>query len=107
MINENANRRSDNGDQVLSRIIPQPGTLPSVQHDALEAFKVLKSGGVVILPTDVGYGICSSSAEGIERAFHAKKRKPGHTLGIVGSFAQHSQLHILDDEPSGIVSPSR
>ena len=81
------------------RVIPPAGSVPNVKRDALEAFHVLKSGGVVIVPTDVGYGMVSSSAEGIERAFAAKKRKPGHTLGIIGSYKQHTELHVLGNTP--------
>lgn len=80
-----------------ARIVPTPGTLPNVKRDALEAHKVLKSGGVIIVPTDVGYGLLASSAEGIDRAFAAKQRCVGHTIGIVGTYLQHSQLHILSD----------
>lgn len=77
------------------RVIPERGHLPDYKEDALETFNTLRDGGVVIIPTDVGYGIVSCSAEGIERAFAAKKRKPGHTLGIVGSFLLHTQIHDL------------
>jgi tRNA A37 threonylcarbamoyladenosine synthetase subunit TsaC/SUA5/YrdC len=80
------------------RTIPVPGTFPNAERDAQEVFAVLKSGGVVILPTDVGYGIMSSSAEGIERAFAAKRRAPGHTLGIIGTYQQHRELHVLPEE---------
>ncbi|KAH8881768.1 hypothetical protein GQ53DRAFT_754055 [Thozetella sp. PMI_491] len=83
-----------------TRIIPAPGTVPKVERDAMEAFRVLKAGGVIVVPTDVGYGIMSSSAEGIERAFAAKKRRPGHALGIIGTYRQHAELHILSDNPA-------
>ncbi|KAF8150403.1 hypothetical protein K438DRAFT_441109 [Mycena galopus ATCC 62051] len=82
----------------VARIIPIPGTFPDVGRDALEAHKVLKNGGVVIVPTDVGYGLVSNSAEGIERAFAAKQRKMGHTLGLIGTYQQHAELHILSDD---------
>ncbi|KAJ4286255.1 hypothetical protein N0V90_013289 [Kalmusia sp. IMI 367209] len=83
--------------RIKAQIIPAVGHLPNVERDALRAYAALKSGGVIIVPTDVGYGILSASAEGIDRAFAAKKRKPGHTLGIVGTYLQHSELHILSD----------
>ncbi|KAJ4358457.1 uncharacterized protein N0V89_003040 [Didymosphaeria variabile] len=84
--------------RIKARIIPADGHLPNVERDALEAHRMLKSGGVVIVPTDVGYGLLSASAEGIDRAFAAKQRRPGHTLGIVGTYLQHSQLHVLSDD---------
>lgn len=80
------------------RIVPKPGEVPNVENDALQVFQVLKAGGVAIIPTEVGYGIVSSSAEGIERAFAAKRRKPGHTLGVLGTYTTHRQLHILPEE---------
>jgi tRNA A37 threonylcarbamoyladenosine synthetase subunit TsaC/SUA5/YrdC len=79
-------------------IIPEPGAMPNVKRDALEAHKVVKFGGVIIVPTDVGYGMMSASAEGIERALAAKQRKLGHTIGIIGTWLQHSQFHILSDD---------
>ncbi|KAI8628001.1 hypothetical protein F5Y19DRAFT_439176 [Xylariaceae sp. FL1651] len=80
------------------RVIPAPGEIPNVKRDALEAFKVLKAGGVIIIPTDVGYGLMSSSNEGIERTFIAKQRKPGHALGVIGTYLTHTQLNILPPE---------
>ncbi|KAF5014789.1 hypothetical protein F66182_14103, partial [Fusarium sp. NRRL 66182] len=60
------------------KIIPVPGDLPNVHADAQRVFQVLQSGGVVILPTEVGYGLMATSAEAIDRAFAAKRRRPGH-----------------------------
>ena len=82
----------------MPRIIPEAGKLPNAEADALEVFKVLKAGGIAIVPTEVGYGIVAASSEGIERAFTAKQRKPGHTLGIIGTYDTHRQLHDLPDE---------
>ncbi|TGJ77087.1 hypothetical protein E0Z10_g10792 [Xylaria hypoxylon] len=82
----------------IPRVIPEPGTSPNVERDAREAFEVLKAGGVIIAPMDSGYALLSCSAEGIERAFAAKQRKPGHTLGIVATYETHEQLHILPPE---------
>ncbi|KAI0527761.1 DHBP synthase RibB-like alpha/beta domain-containing protein [Xylaria bambusicola] len=80
------------------RVIPAPGKVPDVQRDAREAFEVLKAGGVIIAPIDTGYGLMACSAEGIERAFAAKQRKFGHTVGVIGTYETHEQLHILPPE---------
>ncbi|KAI0191020.1 DHBP synthase RibB-like alpha/beta domain-containing protein [Xylaria flabelliformis] len=80
------------------RVIPEPGMKPNLQRDAREAFEVLKAGGIVIAPNDTGYILIACSAEGIERAFIAKQRKPGHTLGIMATYETHEQLHILPPE---------
>ncbi|KAH8696128.1 hypothetical protein BGW36DRAFT_380303 [Talaromyces proteolyticus] len=79
-------------------IIPLPGELPDVKRDAAKAFAVLQAGGVIITPTDVGYGMMAASVEGIERAFTAKNRKVGHSLGIIGTYALHKKLHNLPPE---------
>ncbi|KAF2964377.1 hypothetical protein GQX73_g9195 [Xylaria multiplex] len=80
------------------RVIPAPGALPNVKRDAKEAFEVLKAGGVIIIPTDLGYGLMASSNESIERAFNAKERVHGHTLGVIGSFRAFKELCILPPE---------
>lgn len=77
------------------QVTPAPGELPNVQRDATLAFSVLQAGGVIIAPTDVGYGMMAASVEGIERAFAAKSRKVGHSLGIIGTYALHEKLHDL------------
>ncbi|KAJ5818971.1 hypothetical protein N7474_004562 [Penicillium riverlandense] len=84
-------------EKLEAKTIPIPGDLPNVQRDALRIFQVLQSGGVVIIPTEVGYGLMASSPEAIERAFAAKRRKPGHAQGLIGSYELHRELHMLDE----------
>jgi tRNA A37 threonylcarbamoyladenosine synthetase subunit TsaC/SUA5/YrdC len=81
-----------------TRIIPGPGELPNTKRDALAVFQTLQAGGIAIMPTEVGYGLMASSTEAIVRAFAAKKRKPGHPQGLIGSYELHRELHILSDE---------
>ncbi|KAI1172578.1 DHBP synthase RibB-like alpha/beta domain-containing protein [Nemania sp. FL0916] len=80
------------------RVIPAPGVLPDHKRDAREAFEMLKAGGTIIIPTDVGYGLMSASNEGIERCFHAKNRKKGHTLGVIGTFRAFQELNDVTPE---------
>ncbi|CAL5867377.1 uncharacterized protein PFLUO_LOCUS1595 [Penicillium psychrofluorescens] len=79
------------------KTIPAPGDLPNVHADALRIFQVLQSGGVVIIPSEVGYGLMASSPEAIERAFAAKRRRPGHAQGLIGSYELHREIHVLDE----------
>ncbi|KAJ5669360.1 hypothetical protein N7462_010430 [Penicillium macrosclerotiorum] len=79
------------------RTIPTPNSLPNVRADAQRVFEVLQSGGVVILPTEVGYGFMATSTEAIDRAFAAKRRRPGHSQGLYGTHELHQKLHVLDD----------
>jgi hypothetical protein len=72
--------------RIKARIIPTTGHLPNVKRDALEAQKVLKFGGVIIVRKAVGCSRLSVSAEETDRAFAAKQRKSGHTLDIMGTY---------------------
>lgn len=81
-----------------SKTIPATGNLPNIRADALRIFQVLESGGVVILPTEVGYGLMATSAEAIERAFAVKRRRPGHAQGLYGTYELHRTLHLLDEK---------
>ncbi|KAJ5182390.1 hypothetical protein N7492_000006 [Penicillium capsulatum] len=84
------------------RIVPRPGEVPNAKRDAAEAFAILQAGGTIIAPMDVGYTVMSASVEGIEKLFAAKKRQPGHTLGVIGTYASHLQLHDLPPEKYNI-----
>lgn len=78
-----------------TKVIPGPGEFPNVKRDAAKAFEVLQAGGIVIAPTDVGYGMMAASVEAIERAFAAKGRRTGHSMGIIGTYELHEKLHDL------------
>ncbi|RAH80123.1 hypothetical protein BO86DRAFT_420251 [Aspergillus japonicus CBS 114.51] len=77
------------------KIIPAPGQHPDIKADARRVFDVLRSGGVALVPTEVGYGLMASSTEAIQRAFAAKRRRPGHAQGIIGTYKLHRELHLL------------
>ena len=80
-----------------SRFIPEPGKVPDVSQDAQQAFETLKGGGVVIAPTDVGYALLASTQAGIQRIFTAKGRRKSHNIGIIGTYKQHRELHLLPE----------
>ncbi|KAH8688976.1 DHBP synthase RibB-like alpha/beta domain-containing protein [Talaromyces proteolyticus] len=79
------------------RFIPKPGTAPNVPRDAKETYNTLKRGGVVIIPTDVGYALLASTQAGIQRIFSAKDRREGHNIGIIGTYKQHREIHVLSE----------
>lgn len=79
------------------RITPEPGNAPNVSHDAREAYETLKSGGVIIAPTDVGYALMASTQAGIQRIFAAKGRRQSHNIGIIGTYRQHREIHVLPE----------
>ncbi|AAW43916.1 hypothetical protein CNBE1840 [Cryptococcus deneoformans B-3501A] len=82
---------------MVSHTIPNPGNAPNVSHDAREAYETLKSGGVIIAPTDVGYALMTSTQAGIQRIFAAKDRRQGHNIGIIGTYRQHREIHVLPE----------
>lgn len=79
------------------RIIPEPGNVPNVPHDAQQAYQTLKSGGVIIAPTDVGYALLATCQAGIQRIFAAKGRRESHNIGIIGTYQQHREIHLLPE----------
>lgn len=79
------------------RIIPEPGLAPNVSHDAKQTYDALKSGGVVVIPTDVGYALLTSTQAGVQRIFSAKGRREGHNIGIIGTYKQHRDIHLLSE----------
>jgi tRNA A37 threonylcarbamoyladenosine synthetase subunit TsaC/SUA5/YrdC len=79
------------------RTIPEPGKVPNVSQDALQAYQTLKSGGVIIAPTDVGYALITSTQAGINRIFAAKGRRRDHNIGIIGTYQQHREIHLLPE----------
>ncbi|PWY82048.1 hypothetical protein BO70DRAFT_336392 [Aspergillus heteromorphus CBS 117.55] len=83
---------------VQSKTIPAAGHHPDVKSDARRVFEVLQAGGVALIPTEVGYGLMASSTEAIQKAFAAKRRRPGHAHGVIGTPRLHRELHILSDE---------
>jgi tRNA A37 threonylcarbamoyladenosine synthetase subunit TsaC/SUA5/YrdC len=51
----------------------------------------------MIAPTDVGYALLTSSRTGINRIFAAKGRHQNHNVGIIGTYQQHREIHLLSE----------
>ena len=79
------------------RMIPEAGKAPNVFDDPQIAYKTLKAGGVIVAPTDVGYALMTSTQAGIQRIFAAKGRRQGHNIGIIGTYRQHREIHVLPE----------
>ncbi|KAF4438263.1 hypothetical protein FACUT_5128 [Fusarium acutatum] len=94
---------TDRMTNISSRETPRTGELPDAKRDALRAFEVLKKGGVIIAPTDVGYGMMAASTDAIKRIFIAKKRKAGHSMGVIGTYNLLKRLYDVPDEKFTIV----
>ena len=53
------------------------GSEPSpeiIRADALKAFRIIKAGGVAVLPFDVSYAIFGHTARAVERIYELKNR---------------------------------
>lgn len=85
------------------------------------AFAVLKSGGVAVMPMDVGYSAIGGSYEALQRIFDAKRRPPTKYNAMIGDAALARELYLLpdkgwdvfdaitldDDLPLGVIGPCR
>ncbi|MEW5992675.1 MAG: L-threonylcarbamoyladenylate synthase [Chloroflexota bacterium] len=62
-----------------------PRVVPDAEPGRAEAVEVLRSGGIVALPTDTVYGIAVAlgTADGIERLFHVKQRPPDRAIALL------------------------
>lgn len=60
--------------------------LDVVHADAVRTFRLMKSGGVAVLPLDVSYAIFAATARGVERIYELKNRKPTKPNGIIGNW---------------------
>lgn len=76
---------------------------PDIKADAKQAFEVLKSGGIVIIPAKMGYAIASSSTSALEKVFTTKRRGAHKRHAMGGSYALHKELHVMEPEHAEIV----
>ena len=94
---------------------------PDIQGDARRAFGAIKSGGIAILPMDVGYSVIGGGAEALKSIFATKQRVPSKLNAMVADREIHRQVHIVDqraseivdcitqdyDLPMGVIAPAR
>jgi tRNA A37 threonylcarbamoyladenosine synthetase subunit TsaC/SUA5/YrdC len=94
-------------------------SLLDIQTDAARAFKVLKAGGIGILPMDVGYSLIGGSPQALKRIFDTKKRAPSKLNAMLGNDEMHRALHKVStrgreiyeaicndyDLPLGLIAP--
>ena len=74
-----------------------------IDGDAERAFSVLSSGGIAIVPNDVGYAALGGSPEALERIFRTKRRGPQKLNAMVASLAMHRDLHACSPRGRAIV----
>jgi tRNA A37 threonylcarbamoyladenosine synthetase subunit TsaC/SUA5/YrdC len=68
-----------------------------VKADARRVFDVVKNGGIAIIPLTVSYAIFARTEAAVRRIYATKHRSADKVTGILGPYALHRELHILDD----------
>jgi tRNA A37 threonylcarbamoyladenosine synthetase subunit TsaC/SUA5/YrdC len=90
-------------------------------RDARRAFDVIKTGGIAILPNDVGYSLIGAHYKALKRIFDTKQRAPEKLNAMLGNHDHHRELHAVSargreideaitqdyDLPLGLVAPCR
>lgn len=75
---------------VIDRKSPPPPDV--VRADAQHAFRVMKAGGVAVLPLDVSYAIFGHTARAVERVYALKKRPSTKPNGVLGNWDIFSEV---------------
>jgi tRNA A37 threonylcarbamoyladenosine synthetase subunit TsaC/SUA5/YrdC len=92
-----------------------------IAGDAARAFSALHSGGIAIVPNDIGYSALGGSKAALEKIFVTKKRPPQKLNAMVANMAVHRELHACSargreiveaivgdyDLPLGCIAPYR
>jgi tRNA A37 threonylcarbamoyladenosine synthetase subunit TsaC/SUA5/YrdC len=93
----------------------------NIAADAERAFKVLKNGGIAILPMDVGYSVIGGSGKALEKIFVTKQRAPTKLNAMIGDHEISREIHRLTPKqrdmvdvitidhnlPLGLIAPAR
>lgn len=64
----------------------------TVAADALKAFRVMKAGGVAVLPLSVSYAIFAHTARAVERIYELKQRSQTKPNGVIGNWTIFSEV---------------
>ena len=64
----------------------------TIQADALKCFRIMKAGGVAVLPLSVSYAIFAHTARGVERIYELKQRAQTKPNGVIGNWDIFSEV---------------
>jgi tRNA A37 threonylcarbamoyladenosine synthetase subunit TsaC/SUA5/YrdC len=82
----------------------QEPALPIIQADALKAFRIMKAGGVAVLPLSVSYAIFAHTARGVERTFELKQRVQTKPNGVIGNWDIFADVMEVEARDRDLVS---
>ena len=77
---------------------------PTVASDALKAFRVMKAGGVAVLPLSVSYAIFAHTARAVERIYELKQRSQTKPNGVIGNWTIFSEVMDVTQRDRDLVS---
>jgi tRNA A37 threonylcarbamoyladenosine synthetase subunit TsaC/SUA5/YrdC len=96
--------------------------MTTVDHraEARRAFETMQSGGVAIVPNDVGYAAMATHHDALKRIFDTKGRAPSKLNAMIGHQRLHERLHRCStrareivqaitqdyDLPLGVIAPA-
>lgn len=73
------------------------------EADAKRAFEVVASGGVAIIPGDLGYAVIGSIKSAMDLIHRTKRRVPEKLHGFTGNAKVEREIHDLDDKARNFV----
>lgn len=79
-------------------------SLEIIREDARTAFRIIKAGGVAILPFDVSYAIFGHSALAVERIYGLKSRPLTKPNGVIGNWDIFQETIISTQRDRDLVS---
>lgn len=78
-------------------------SLDVMKADALTAFRILKAGGVAVLPFDVSYAIFGHTSLAVERVYELKNRTPTKPNGVVGNWDVFNAVMATTERDKALV----
>jgi tRNA A37 threonylcarbamoyladenosine synthetase subunit TsaC/SUA5/YrdC len=75
-----------------------------IRDDAHKAFRIIKAGGVAVLPFDVSYAIFGHSARAVERIYELKNRPSTKPNGVVGNWDIFQEVIVSSQRDRTLVS---
>ncbi len=88
--------------KVIDRQSPPPPDI--VRQDAQLAFRIMKSGGVTILPLDVSYAIFGHTSRAVERMYALKNRPATKPNGVLGNWDIFTEVMTVEQRDRDLVA---
>ncbi|GAA0899522.1 Sua5/YciO/YrdC/YwlC family protein [Pseudonocardia zijingensis] len=77
---------------------------PDVPGDAKTVVDTLESGGIAIMPGNVGYALGATTPEALRTSFRTKGRAAHKRHALLGSWYMHEEIHVLDPAARAVVA---